>query len=203
MRAPAGDYDHWAKNVGHPRWGYRELLPYFRLTESHFDREGDKEQHGFKGPIHTTSGRAYPLRDAMHQAFTDIGFRDIPDRNAGDVLGVAPWVENWRDGSRQHSAKAFDLTGIHLFTGTAVARILFDDNMAAKGIELLDGRMLHATYETIISCGAHRTPQLLMLSGIGPADQLEKHGIPSLVDSPMVGSNHFDHLSLHQAWKLR
>ncbi|KAL8942484.1 MAG: hypothetical protein Q9216_001628 [Gyalolechia sp. 2 TL-2023] len=203
IRAPAGDYNWWAERVGDSRWSYKELLPYFRRTESHHDPNGDAEQHGFQGPIHTTSGRIYPLRNPVHQAFIEAGFRDLPDLNAGDTLGVAPWTENWTDGKRQHSSKAFDLSGVHVFANTPVARIMVDGDKKATGVELLHGRRIQATREVIISCGAHKTPQILMLSGIGPAEELKKHGIDELVDSPRVGRNHFDHLALHQAWKLR
>lgn len=201
MRAPASDYDLWAQRVGDSRWSYQNLLPYFRRTENHYDAKGDKEQHGFEGPIHTTSGRAYPLREFIHQAFVDAGFHDIPDTSAG--VGMTPWVENWKDGTRQHSSKAFDLSGSHVITQSIVTRVILNDKKAATGIALSDGRQLHAKKEVIISCGAHKTPQLLMLSGIGPAEELKKHSIEQLVDSPAVGSNHFDHLSLHQAWRLR
>ena len=201
MRAPAEDYDLWAEHLGDSRWSYQSLLPYFRQTEHHYDPKGDKEQHGFDGPIHTTSRRVYPLRDSIHQAFVDAGFHDIPDSSAG--AGVTPWVENWKDGSRQHSSKAFDLSDIRLITEVIVTRVVFNDKRAATGIELSDGRHLYAKQEVIISCGAHKTPQLLMLSGIGSADELERHNIRQLVDLPAVGANHFDHLSLHQAWKLR
>ncbi|KAL8709489.1 MAG: hypothetical protein Q9220_005731 [cf. Caloplaca sp. 1 TL-2023] len=204
MRAPAADYDLWAEQAGHARWTYKEFLPHLRRTEHHHDPDGDKEQHGFDGPIHTTSGRVYPLRNAFHRAFLDIGFKEHTDLNDGNPNGgFAPWVENWRDGQRQHAAKAFDLSKIHLITNAAVSRININQDRVATGIELLDGRTYRAKHEVIISCGAHRTPQVLMLSGIGPPDQLDLHGIPQLVDLPAVGRNHFDHFSLHQAWKLR
>ncbi|KAI4117591.1 MAG: hypothetical protein LQ345_002222 [Seirophora villosa] len=203
IRAPATDYDHWAERVGNPRWAYKELLPFFRRTESHYDPTGDADQHGFHGPIHTTSGRSYPLREPVHEAFLQAGFRDIPDLNAGDALGVAPWTENWKDGSRQHSNKVFDLSGVTVFTGVVVARILVDDDRVATGVALTDGRQIQAKREVIISCGAHKTPQLLMLSGIGPKEELENHGIRQVLESPAVGKNHFDHLALHQAWKLK
>ncbi|KAL8679069.1 MAG: hypothetical protein Q9186_004609 [Xanthomendoza sp. 1 TL-2023] len=203
IRAPAADYDLWAEQAGHSRWSYKRLLPYMRRTEHHFDSDGDREQHGFDGPIHTTSGRAYPLRDTIHDAFIQNGFHENADLNAGSLHGFAPWVENWNDGSRQHSAKVFDLSGIHLITKIGVSRIILNEHQAATGVELLDGRSLTASREVIVSCGAHKTPQLLMLSGIGPEDELKKHGIPQRVGSPTVGRNHFDHLSLHQAWKLR
>ncbi|KAL9611917.1 MAG: hypothetical protein Q9167_003470 [Letrouitia subvulpina] len=203
IRAPASDYDWWADQVGNARWSYKELLPYMRRTESHYNSEGDAEQHGFQGPIHTTSGRPYPLREPVHNAFLQVGFRDIPDLNAGDALGVAPWTENWKDGARQHSSKVFDLSDVQIITGAVVSRVILNDDKLAIGIETLHGRRLRARREVIISCGAHKTPQLLMLSGIGPTDQLEKNGIQQLVESPAVGRNHFDHIALHQAWKLK
>ncbi|KAI4170018.1 MAG: hypothetical protein LQ343_005267 [Gyalolechia ehrenbergii] len=184
FRAPAGDYDWWAERVGDSRWSYKEAAWLSR-------------------PIHTTSGRTYPLRHPIHQAFIEAGFQDLPDLNAGDTLGVAPWTENWKEGKRQHSSKAFDLSGVHTFTNAPVARVIVNSDKDATGVELLDGRRIQATREVIISCGAHKSPQILMLSGIGPAEELKKHGIDVLVDSPVVGKNHFDHLALHQAWKLR
>ncbi|KAL8919635.1 MAG: hypothetical protein Q9208_006667 [Pyrenodesmia sp. 3 TL-2023] len=203
IRAPAVDYDHWAERVGHPRWRYNELLPFFRRSESHFDPNGDAEQHGFQGPIHTTSGRSYPLREPVHEAFLQAGFRDMPDLNTGEALGVAPWTENWKDGSRQHSSKVFDLSDVQVLTGVVVACIVVNEDNRATGVELIDGRQIHAKREVIVSCGAHKTPQLLMLSGVGPKEELEKHGIRQVVESPAVGKNHFDHLALHQAWKLK
>ncbi|KAL8951388.1 MAG: hypothetical protein Q9222_002638 [Ikaeria aurantiellina] len=203
MRAPAADYDRWAEQAGHSRWTYKEFLPHLRRTEHHYDPDGDVEQHGFDGPIHTTSGRVYPLRDTFHRAFLDIGFQENPDLNNGSPHGVAPWVENWRDGQRQHSGKAFDLSKIHLITGAAAARISLNPDRVATGVELMDGRTFKARHEVVISCGAHRTPQLLMLSGVGPSDQLDLHALPQVVDLPAVGRNHFDHYSIHQAWKLR
>ncbi|KAL6716707.1 hypothetical protein ACLMJK_006275 [Lecanora helva] len=201
MRAPASDYDLWAQHVGDPQWNYQNLLPYFRRTEHHYDIQGDKKQHGFEGPIHTTSRGVYPLREAVHQIFTKSGFRDIPDTSAG--AGVAPWVENWRDGNRQHSSKVFGLSSVQVITNALVTQIVLNGDKVATGVKLADGRHLRAKKEVIISCGAHKTPQLLMLSGIGPAEELRKNRIELLVNSPAVGSNHFDHLSLHQAWKLR
>ena len=201
MRAPADEYDFWAKQVGDLRWTYQNLLPYFCRSEHHYDSKDDEEQYGFDGPIHTTSRRVYPLGDTVRQAFIQDGFHHIPDSSAG--VGISPWVESWKDGSRQHSSKAFDLSNIRVITGVAVTHIVFNDKKFATGVELSDGRHLCAIQEIIVSCGAHKTPQLLMLSGIGPNDELKRHNIEQIVNSPTVGSNHFDHLSLHQAWKLR
>ena len=169
--------------------------------EHHYDSKDDKEQYGFDGPIHTTSRRVYPLGDSVQQAFIQDGFHHIPSSSAG--VGISPWVENWKDGSRQHSGKAFDLSNVRVITGIAVTHVVLNEKKVATGIELSDGRYLCARNEIIVSCGAHKTPQLLMLSGIGPNDELKRHNIGQIVNSPMVGRNHFDHLSLHQAWKLR
>ena len=201
MRAPASDYDLWAQRVGDARWTYHNLLPYFRRTEHHYDAQGDKGQHGLDGPIHTTSRGVYPLRGPVHQIFHDAGFHDIPDTSAGP--GVTPWVENWRSGAQQHSSKAFDLSGVRVITKAVTSRIILNDHRTVTGIALADGRQIRANKEVIICCGAHKTPQLLMLSGIGSAEELRKNNVEQLVDLPAVGSNHFDHLSLHQAWKLR
>ncbi|KAL8885903.1 MAG: hypothetical protein Q9215_006311 [Flavoplaca cf. flavocitrina] len=188
IRAPPIDYDHWAGRVGNSRWAYNELLPFFHHTESHYDPNGDAEQHSCQGPMHTTSGRSYPLRESVHEAFLQAGFRDIPDLNAGEAL---------------HSGKVFDLSGVKVLVGVAVARVIAKDDEVATGIELIDGRQIHSNHEVIISCGAHKTPQLLILSGIRPKEELEKYGIRQMVESPAVGKNHFDHLALHQAWKLK
>ncbi|KAL9583416.1 MAG: hypothetical protein Q9212_002723 [Teloschistes hypoglaucus] len=200
MRAPMADYDHWGEQVGLSRWSYSGLLPYFRRTEHHFDPNGDTEQHGFDGPFHTTSGRVYPLRETIRQAFVQLGFIESTDLK---ICGLAPWVENWREGSRQHSGKIYDLSDVRLIINTEVSSITLNEEQRATGVILQDGRTLTAKREVIISCGAHKTPQLLMLSGIGPRDELKKHGISQRVHSPAVGLNHFDHLALHQAWKLR
>ena len=78
MRAPADDYDFWAKQVGDPRWSYQTLLPYFRRSELHYDPKDDKEQYGFDGPIHTPSRRVYPLRDSVQQTFSRTVFMTYP-----------------------------------------------------------------------------------------------------------------------------
>ena len=201
MRAPVQDYNLWAEHVKDSRWTYQNLLRYFRQSEHYHESTENDGEHGFDGPINTTSRRVYPLGDFVHQAFTEAGFHDIPESSAG--AGISPWVENWKDGARQHSSKAFNLSGIHLITEAVVSRIILNNDNVATGIELLDGRQFGAKREVVVSCGAHKTPQLLMLSGIGPVDVLESHGLRHLVDLPAVGGNHFDHLSLHQAWKLR
>ena len=202
------DYEQWAKLSCDDRWTYERMMPYFNRSEHHHDPEADPKVHGCEGPIHTISGRQYPLRDTVYKAFHAAGYQDNPDANSGSPLGLAKYTENWYKATRQPAGTAYPLEGITVLTNTTVRKIILKDDpatskMLATGIELLSGRQIHARKEVIVSCGAHRTPQLLMLSGIGDEAELFKHGIHQLVDSPFVRRNLFDHLALGIAWKLK
>ncbi|KAL9634624.1 MAG: hypothetical protein Q9164_003983 [Protoblastenia rupestris] len=201
-RGHAADFDNWAQEVGDSRWSYNGLLPYFKSSEHWHDDKGDASQHGFSGPIHTSSGgRDYPLREPIKEALLSTGLKVNSDMNSGDPNGVARLVENWHKASRQHAAICYELKGIHVMTNSVVQRIIFNDK-TATGVELIDGQHLRASKEIIISCGALRTPQLLMLSGIGPKSELAKHSITQIVDLP-VGQHLHDHGSIQMVWKLK
>ena len=213
-RGSAFDYDHWAEVVGDSRWSYTGMLPYFRKTESHYDPEGDQLQHGFQGPIHTLTSscgspnRKYPLRDAVRAAWKEVGVSEIQDGNNGFPLGLAELTENWRNGKRQLASDAYDLSGVVVLLNTPIGQIIIEDKNGKKiatGVRLADGteRVLSANKEVMLCAGAYRTPQILMLSGIGPDEELSRHKIRRIVDAPEVGRNFFDHLSLRQCWKLR
>ncbi|KAL9134478.1 MAG: hypothetical protein Q9175_004337 [Cornicularia normoerica] len=207
-RGDKADYEQWAKSSGDDRWTYERMMPYFNRSEHHHDPDADLKVHGSDGPIHTVSGRQYPLRDTVYDAFHAAGYQDNLDANSGDPLGLAKYTENWHKATRQPAGTAYSLIGVEVMTNTTVCRITLTDhpatgNMLATGIELLSGRRIHARREVIVSCGTHRTPQLLMLSGIGPEAELAKHGIHQLVNSHFVGHNLFDHLALGIAWKLK
>jgi choline dehydrogenase-like flavoprotein len=196
--------DLWSKIVGDKKWSYEGMLPYFKRTETHHDPSNvDSSQHGFEGPIHTTAlARNYPLRELMRQSFLNAGLKWTDDANGGNPLGVSPYTENWREGKRQPAGKAYGLKGVDVITNVFVRRIILEGNVA-KGAELADGRTILANKEVILSCGSIRSPQLLKLSGIGPKDELEKHGIPQLIDSPEVGENFNDHSCLAQFFRVR
>lgn len=203
-RGGADDYNLWAKLVSDNKWSYEGLLPFFRKSETHHDiKNGNPRQHGFDGPIHTTaSARDYPLRDLLRSAFfkgTNLPFNQDP--NGGNPIGVAPYTENWRDGKRQPAGKAYGLDGVNIITNAWVSRIILDGK-TAKGAELSNGQKIFASREVIVSCGAIRTPQVLMLSGIGPAAELAKHGIKQEIDSPEVGLNFHDHIAMCQFYKV-
>ncbi len=137
----------------------------------------------------------------MKEALLSTGHQFNPDMNTGDPNGVAQLVENWHKGARQHAAICYDLHGVHVKTDTVVQRIIFEGKKAI-GVELVDGERLTASKEVIISCGALRTPQLLLLSGIGPRSELMKHNIQQVAELP-VGQNLHDHGSINIVWKLK
>jgi choline dehydrogenase-like flavoprotein len=162
-------------------------LPYFRSTEHHFNEEEDRAQHGFEGPIYTAfissshPKRKYPLREPIKEAWLKLGYEAIEDGNSGKPLGVSELVENWKDGKRQLSSRAYDLEVMEILTNSTVAKVIFEDSKDGQnvvtGLRLVDGRMVSGKKEVILSAGAYRTPHLLMLSEIGDREELLRHGI--------------------------
>ncbi|KAH7116181.1 putative glucose dehydrogenase [Dendryphion nanum] len=209
IRGDARDYDEWARLVDDQRWSYKGLLPYFKRTETHFDPDADSAQHGFNGPVHTTSvsasGRNFPLRDTAFKMWSHLGLEHNPDANNGHPQGIGELIESWRDGKRQITSSVYPLHGVTVLTNTFVRKVLLSEDKVAVGVELVNGQkhMLKSDGQVIVSGGAYRTPQLLMLSGIGDVAQLSQHGIETLVNLPQVGRNLHDHLALFRYWKLR
>ncbi|KAF1939276.1 putative glucose dehydrogenase [Clathrospora elynae] len=209
IRGDAHDYDDWARDVGDARWSYEGLLPYFKRSEKHFDSGAEPLQHGFDGPVHTASvsstGRRYPLRDTTLNLWSQLDLPHIHDLNDGRPQGISDLVENWRDGKRQIAPSMYPLEGVRVLTETLVRRVIMDEKKTTTGVELDTGETINLKEggQVVISAGAYRTPQVLMLSGIGDATQLSQHGIPLTVDLPHVGQNLHDHLMVHRYWKLR
>ncbi|KAJ4380951.1 hypothetical protein N0V86_003298 [Didymella sp. IMI 355093] len=208
-RGDRTDYDIWARDVGDQRWSYEGLLPYFKRTEKHFDLGADPSQHGYDGPMHTASvsstGRKYPLRSTVLKLWSNLGIPYNHDLNDGRPQGISDLVENFRDGKRQMTQSVFSLRGVRVLTETIVRRVLFDDAKTAVGVELADGGRIDLNQggQIIISAGAYRTPQILMLSGVGDPVQLSQHNIPVVCNLRQVGQNLHDHLSMFRYWKLR
>jgi choline dehydrogenase-like flavoprotein len=170
------------------------------------------EQHGDSGPMRAVSvsdsdpERKYPLREPIRRAWLELGVQPIRDGNGGAPLGLAELVENWRNGKRQLASQTYGLAGVTVLCRTVVQRIVIDEASGAKtasGVQLVNGHIISATCEVIVSCGAYRTPQVLMLSGIGNPQELARHSIPLVVENPEVGQNFHDHLALCIWWKLR
>ena len=199
----------WGKMVKDHRWCYDGLLPFFRRTETHHDDKADPHQHGFDGPIHSAPalGRTYPLTEHLRAAYIKIGVKPIHDHNGGDNKGMAPHVDNWYNGKRQPAGKAYNLGDVKVITNTVVKRVILEESRdglrKATGVELVSGQILGASKEVVVSCGALRSPQLLMLSGIGPAEELRRHDIPLLIESPGVGQNLCDHCAVTQFYRIR
>ncbi|KAL4939929.1 hypothetical protein BDV06DRAFT_197812 [Aspergillus oleicola] len=214
-RGNAVDYNLWAKMVSDQSWSYENLLPYFKRSESYYDKNADPAVHGTSGPISntivalTSPDRKYSLREPIRSAWERLGVQFNPDANSGNPLGIADFGENWREGQRQLAGEAYGLSkhqGISIITDTLVAKVILrkeGNQQVATGVKVVNGEEYHALKDVIISAGAYRTPQVLLLSGIGPAEDLEKHSIPQLVDLPDVGRNFHDHVCFPQWWKLR
>ncbi|KAH8655353.1 choline dehydrogenase [Xylariales sp. PMI_506] len=209
LRADVADYDEWAEAAGDKRWSYEGLKPWLLKSERFHDPQANPQEHGLDGPMHITSisaaesgARAYPLRDTIKQAWAERGVHlNRGDKN-GSTTGLVEFNENSRNGMRQPSNMAYPLDRVKTFTNTVVHRVTFSGTKAT-GVELTDGRHITARKEVILSAGAYRTPQVLMLSGIGPSAVLTEHGIPIVHESPQVGQNLHDHFAIYLAFRLR
>lgn len=209
LRPDAADFDDWAEAAGDKRWGYEGFKPWLRRSERFHDSGADPDQHGFDGPMHVVSvsgselgARRYPLRVPVRDAWTELGVSPNLQRKNGAAKGLVEMTENSRDGMRQPSNKVYPLDDVEVFTNTAVHRVIFSGT-SATGVELADGRKMTARKEVILCAGAYRTPQVLMLSGIGPSATLTGLGIPVVHEAPEVGQNMHDHFAMFLAFRLR
>ena len=193
------DYDFWAYqgNIG---WDYESVLPYFKKSEN-FDL-GETEYHGSGGLLNVMSSyQAHPLHDAIVQSAVEAGHPFNADQNGESQLGVSYMQLNIKDGKRHSAAQAFlvpvlERPNLIVVTGALVQQLSFESNHCTGLSYEKDGQLIHAeaTQEVIVSAGAIESPKLLMLSGIGNADELAKHGIECLVDLKGVGENLQDHI---------
>ncbi|KAI0469214.1 choline dehydrogenase [Xylaria cf. heliscus] len=209
LRADFADYNNWAEVVGDNRWSYEGFKPWFRKSERFYDPNADADVHGFDGPMYVTSvsaaqsgARKYPLRSPVKKAWEELSIQPNLQKKDGIIAGLTEFCENSLRGMRQPSNVAYPLDNVQVFTNTLVHKIIFTDT-TATGVELDNGRKVAARKEVIICAGTYRTPQVLMLSGIGPAPVLREHNIPILYDSPYVGQNLHDHFAIYLAFRLR
>ncbi len=201
LRGAPEDYDHWA-TLGNDRWGYLEVLPYFRRLETDLDLRDDF--HGSEGPIpvrrHSRESWL-PLQSAFYQSCRDTGFPDDPDMNHPESGGVGAIPLNNPNGIRMSTALAYlspfrHRLNLNVKAGVTVRNISFDGKRAV-GVEVeSDGeRFLAEGNQIILSAGAIASPQLLMLSGVGPSGHLGSLGIPVVHDLSGVGQNMKNHPS--------
>jgi choline dehydrogenase-like flavoprotein len=197
IRGNRADFDGWARE-GAAGWSYREMLPYFIRSES--NERGDSNYHGRSGPLSVEDGRSmHPLVDHIIEAAVESGHRPNNDFNGAEQLGVGRFQLTQRSGVRCSAAAAYlkpslDRPNLRVLTNTLVLRVLFQGSRAAGITVHRDGQeeTLFAGREIILAAGAYGSPQILMLSGIGPADDLAQFGIRPIVDLP-VGMNLQDH----------
>lgn len=212
-RGDASDYDQWAKLVKDERWSYQGPLPYLKKAENHFNAKHNPKHRGSTGPIRVTSvfesdpKRRYGLRGPIKAAWEELGLGLNPYGDCGSLKGICEFLENWYDGERQPSNLAYGLKNVDVIPDAVVHKIgLTQDkgsHLTASSVLLTDGRQFKARKEIVLTAGTIKTPQILMLSGVGPAALLSRLGIPVLIDNSEVGKNYFDHFALFQLWKLR
>jgi choline dehydrogenase len=199
LRGLPEDFENWAA-WGNPEWDFSHVLPYFRKMERDLEFSGDF--HGSNGPIPVrryTRQTLLPVQEAFYQACLDAGFPNDPDMNHPQSAGLGCWPLNNVDGLRISTALAYLDPARHRLNLTIraqalVRRILFQGSRAT-GVEVESGGEVFAVEgdEIILSGGAVASPQLLMLSGVGPADHLGSLGIPVVHHLPGVGANLRDH----------
>ena len=212
MRGQARDYDEWAAQ-GNPGWSWKEVFPVFKRSEDHHG--GPSEIHGAGGEWRVEEQRLdWEILNAWRDAAEQCGIPKVADFNGGDNFGSARFQVNQRTGVRWNASKAFLRPAMHrsnltVLTHVHATKIRFqmrEGKCCATGIEFVrDNETLfaEATCETILASGAINSPQLLQLSGVGPAPLLREHGINVVHDARGVGENLQDHLQLRMAFKVQ
>lgn len=229
MRGQARDYDQWAQRTGDDTWRWEHVLPAFRQHEDHWrlDQPGGasaqfKQLHGSKSTGGSGEWRVEKQRlrwdvlDAFAQAAQQAGIPATDDFNGGSNEGVGYFEVNQKAGWRWNTAKAFlrptcqNRPNFTLWTQAQATRLIVhtqgDGSTRCTGVQVRQGQEMvtaHARCEVILSAGAINSPQLLQLSGIGPAALLQQHGITVLHDAPGVGANLQDHLQIRAVFQVQ
>ena len=229
MRGQARDYDQWAQTTGESDWGWEASLADFRRHESHWrlDAPGQADDAfaGLHGHARLGGGGEWRVEkqrlrwdvlDAFALAAQQAGIPATTDFNSGDNEGVGYFEVNQKKGWRWNTAKAFlrptcmERPNFHLWTGAQASRLRLektaDGSQRCTGVDVWTGQemvQVHAACEVVLAAGAINSPQLLQLSGIGPAALLAQHGIELVRDLPGVGANLQDHLQIRSVFKVR
>ena len=206
VRGHKWDYDHWSE-LGNNGWSYDEILPYFKKAEHNEIHQNDF--HGQNGPLNVANIRHKnkPVDDFVETGSSVFGFNE--DFNGESQEGIGYYQTTQKNGKRCSAAKAYlvpalERDNLTVLTDTNVNKILVNDSRAT-GVSCIgeDGEefTLNATKEVLLSSGAFGSPQVLLRSGIGPEQEITKHGIEHKVELPGVGKNlqdHIDYLSVHK-----
>jgi choline dehydrogenase-like flavoprotein len=202
------DYDEWAQS-GATGWAYDDVLPYYVRSEDNSDF--CNEAHGVGGPLGVSfNGNVHPLTRKWLQACQQAGFPFNPDFNSGTPDGCGYYQIASSNGRRSSSASAYlhpvmQRKNLKVITGARATRILIEHGRAT-GVEYRQGGVactIAAEGEVIVSAGAINSPKLLMLSGVGAADELTPLGLPVHADLPGVGRNLQDHLEMSLVYQLK
>ena len=203
IRGQQEDYNHWA-SLGNPGWSWNEVLPYFKRSED--NARGADAFHGKGGPLHVQDLTSpNPLGPVFVEAGRQAGYAVNPDFNGASQEGVGPYQVTHKNGERWSAAKGYltpnlSRSNLRVFTGAQTTRILLKDKRAT-GVEFVhegQTKQLMAGKEVLLSAGAFGSPQILMLSGIGPRQHLLDKGVVPVHDLPGVGENLHDHLDIVQ-----
>jgi choline dehydrogenase len=198
VRGNRFDYDHW-ESLGNPGWGYDEVLPYFLKSER--NSRGASKWHGADGLLDVSDAEApHPYSLAFVEAAAELGHARNADFNGQGQAGTGLFQRTIKGRTRSSAARAFlhpahARTNLHVMTGAQATRIVFEGKRATA-VRYTRNEIeeeVSARREVVLCGGTINSPQLLMLSGIGPADHLRGLGIPVLVDLPGVGQNLQDH----------
>ena len=201
VRGQHEDYDRW-RQLGNTGWGYDDVLPYFKKAED--QQRGGDDYHGAGGPLPVSDTRhTDPLSDAFIAAAVESGLPFNPDFNGATQEGVGLFQTTTRHGRRASTAVAYLRPAlrrgqVRVETAALAQRVLFEGRRAV-GVEYKQHGVTHvarARREVLVCSGAFNTPQLLQLSGIGPAALLQQHGIEVVMDAPGVGNDLQDHMQV-------
>ena len=209
LRGVPEDYDSWA-SMGNDQWSFQNLLQYLRMVEADTDFSDDFHNSDGAIIVHRFKRDAWlPDQQAFFNACREAGFADTPDHNHPDASGVGPCPVNNPNGIRWSTALGYLDTARHRLNLTirpncTVHRIIFEGKRAT-GVELESGgeKFVVQGDEIILSSGAIGSPHILMLSGVGPAEDLRSLGIPVVHDLPGVGQNLRDHPIVYITWRTK
>jgi choline dehydrogenase-like flavoprotein len=207
MRGQAGDYDHW-RQFGLPGWSWDDVRPYFKKQLDHFLGDGEHHQAGGEWRVEFPRIR-WDVIEAWRDAAEQYGIPKVNDFNTGDNEGSCYFHVNQKRGRRWSAARGFlkpvlNRRNLRLETGCLVEGLISEGKRAVGVRWKQDGvqRSARCRGEVVLAAGAIGSPQIMMLSGVGPGAELSKHGIPLLLDKPGVGQNLQDHLQLRLIYKV-
>ena len=206
IRGNKWDYVNWAE-MGCTGWAYDDVLPYFRKAEA--NERGADDYHGDGGPLFVSNQRdPNPTSHAFVEAAAELQLRTNEDFNGERQDGFGLYQVTQRDGERWSAARAYvepirEQGNFAIRTNTTVQRLVIEQGRVT-GVLVGSGKraeMIYAKSGVILSAGAFNSPQILMLSGIGPAEHLKEHGIDVVLDKPAVGANLQDHIDYVSGWE--